>query len=133
MRRECGGGRAAAAPDATDGRMASVRAAADSVPRGSSDRQKETGRRRERELRRSSRDPPAAIFSQVNLRVGYFQAQLIPQTLRGRGKKGAAVDDGPSGRKWVSELWFRLCTDATAAAAAALPLSASLPMTEFAV
>ena len=49
MRRECGGGRAAAAPDATDGRMASVRAAADSVPRGSSDRQKETDGATERE------------------------------------------------------------------------------------
>ena len=51
------------------------------------------------------------------------------------------MDDGPSGRKWVSELWFRLCTAATAAASTPpqpLPSpgrgpSRPDPMTEFAV
>ena len=63
MRRECGGGRAAAAPDATDGRMASVRAAADSVPRGSSDRQKETDGATERESSAVLRAIPRLQFS----------------------------------------------------------------------
>ena len=61
--------------------------------------------------------PPTAIFSQVNLRVGYFQAQLNPQTSR-RGKeeeeeRGRCGERRRRRRRWVSELWFRLCTDAT--------------------
>ena len=66
--------------------MASVRAVP--IPfRGGrvTDRPTDTARElRRRRGRRRSRDPPTAIFSQVNLRVGYFQAQLNPQTLSGK-------------------------------------------------
>ena len=78
--------------------MASVRADADSVPRAgggrvTKEREGELSSSRDPSLRPFLPAPPTAIFSQVNLRVGYFQAQLNPQTSRrgkeeGRGRKG---------------------------------------------